>query len=168
MGGGAYRLHSFGSQLHNYFVFLPASRPVSEVFYPTFWNICCFAISLDRPAVRASIWEWTYVKYISDNYCPTCMMVLSKAPSSFIAMAPTARKLWEEMRSKVYPCVRRQSNVAPHCTNVPMSRSKTSGGRLPVGGNTELIRHLGDFACWMFAIRREGAATGQIGPPKAS
>ncbi len=77
------------------------SRPVSKVFYPTFWNLHCFAISLDRLAVRAPIWEWMYVKYVSDNHHPTCMMVLSEALLSFIAMAPPARKLWEEMRSKV-------------------------------------------------------------------
>ncbi len=51
--------------------------------------------------MRAPIWEWMYVKYISDNHCPTCMMVLSEALLSFIAMVPPTPKLCEEMRSKV-------------------------------------------------------------------
>ena len=51
--------------------------------------------------MRAPNWEWMYVKYVSDDHQPTCMMVLSEAPLSFIAMALPARKLCEEMRFKV-------------------------------------------------------------------
>jgi hypothetical protein len=109
-----------------------------------------------------------YVKYVSDDHRPTRMMVLSEALLSFMAMAPPARRLCEEMRSRVYPRMSRQSYVTPHRTAVPMSRSDTSVERCPAGRNTALIGHLGDFACWMFAMRWARADTGHIGPPNAS
>ena len=101
MCSGAKRLYSFDCRLQSRFVFLPASRPPANSSYPTFWNVRCVAISRERPAVSAPICEWMYVRYVSDDHRPTCMMVLSEAPLSFIAMAPPACKLWDKIRSKV-------------------------------------------------------------------
>ena len=94
-------------------------------------------------------------------------MVLSDAPLSFIAMAPQALRLCDEIRSRVYPCVRRQSHVAPHRTTMPMSRSET-WKRRPDSLYTALSWHVTKCACWMLATRRAKAATGQIRPPIAS
>jgi hypothetical protein len=107
-----------------------------------------------------------YVRYVSDDHRPTRMMVLSDAPLSFIAMAPPALRLCDKIWFRVYPFVRRQSQVAPHCTVMPMSRSET-WERRPDSLYTEFSWQFADFACWMLAMRRAMAATGQTGPPIA-
>ena len=66
-----------------------------------------------------------YVRYVSNVQRPTRMIVLSDAPFSFIAMAPPARRLCDEIRCSVYPRVSRRSYVAPQRTAIPMSRSDT-------------------------------------------
>jgi hypothetical protein len=108
-----------------------------------------------------------YIRYVSDDHHPTCMMVLSDAPLSFIAIAPPALRLCNEIWFRVYPCVRRQSHVAPHCTAVPMSWSETWECR-PDALYTAFSWHLIEFACWMLDTRRAKARTGHIGPPIAS
>jgi hypothetical protein len=65
-----------------------------------------------------------YVRYVREVHRPNLMMVLSEAPLSFIAMAPPARKLWDDTRSRVYPRARRQSYVAPQRTAIVMSLSE--------------------------------------------
>ncbi len=95
------------------------------------------------------------------------MMVLSDAPLSFIAMAPPALRLCDEIWFRVYPHVRRQSHVAPHRTVIPMSWSET-WERRPDSLYTALSWQVTNFACWMLATWRAMAATGQIGPPIAS
>jgi hypothetical protein len=94
-------------------------------------------------------------------------MVLSDAPLSFIAMAPPALRLCDEIWFMVYPRVRRQSHVAPHRTAIPMSRSET-WERCPDSLYIVFSWQVTNFACWMLATRRAMAATGQIGPPIAS
>ena len=64
-----------------------------------------------------------YVRYVREVHRPILMMVLSEAPLNFIAMAPPARRLWDDTRSRVYPRARRQSAVAPHRTAIVMSLS---------------------------------------------
>ena len=43
------------------------------------------------------------MRYVRDVQRPILMMVLSEAPLNFIAMAPPARRLCDETRSRVYP-----------------------------------------------------------------
>ncbi len=94
-------------------------------------------------------------------------MVLSDAPLSFIPMAPPALRLCDEIRFMVYPCVRRRSHVAPHCTAILMSQSKTWEHH-PDSLYNPFSWQVTNFACWMLVTRRAMAATGQIGPPIAS
>ncbi len=95
------------------------------------------------------------------------MMVLSDAPLSFIAMAPPALRLCDKIRFRVYPRVRRQSQVASHHTAMPMSRSET-WERHPDSLYTAFSWQFPKFSCWMLATQRAMAATGQIRPPIAS
>ncbi len=94
------------------------------------------------------------------------MMVLSNASLSFIAIAPPALRLSDKIRFRVYPCVRRQSHVAPHCTAIPMSRSET-WERRPDALYTAFSWHVIEFACWILATWWAKATTGHIGPPIA-
>jgi hypothetical protein len=108
-----------------------------------------------------------YVRYVSNDHRPTCMMGLSDAPLSFFAIAPPALRLCDEIWFGVYPCVRRQSHVAPHCTVILMSWSET-WERHPDTLYTAFSWHVIEFACWMSATRRAKAVTGHISPPIAS
>ena len=60
-----------------------------------------------------------------DVHLPIHMIVLSVAPLNFIAIAPPARRLWEDTLSRVYPFAMRQSYVAPHWTTIVTSLSET-------------------------------------------
>jgi hypothetical protein len=108
-----------------------------------------------------------YVRYVSDDHRPTCMMVLSNAPLKFIAIAPPTLRLCNKIQFRVFPCVRRQSHVAPHRTAIPLSRSET-WECCPDALYTAFSWHVNEFACWMLATRQAKAATGHIGPPIAS
>jgi hypothetical protein len=108
-----------------------------------------------------------YVRYVSNDHRSTRMMVLSNAPLSFIAIAPPALRLCDEIRFRVYPCVRRQSHIAPHCTAILMSWSETWECH-PDALYTAFSWHVIEFVCWMLATRRAKAVTGHICPPIAS
>jgi hypothetical protein len=108
-----------------------------------------------------------YIRYVNNDHRPTCMMVLSDAPLSFIAIAPPTLRLCNKIEFRVYPCVRRQSHVAPHHTAIPMSWSETWEHR-PDTLYTAFSWHVIEFVCWMLATWRAKAAMGHIGPPIAS
>jgi hypothetical protein len=94
------------------------------------------------------------------------MILLSVAPLSFIAIAPSARRLCEDTLSTVYPLAMRQSYVAPHQTAIVTSRSEIRVVR--VGGWHTVLSGVEARMPQRFAIRRASAATGQISPPTAS
>ncbi len=104
---------------------------------------------------------------MSDDHRPTRIMVPSDAPLSFIAMAPPALRLCDKIWFMVYPCVRRQSHVAPHRTAILISGSET-WECCPESLYTTFSWQVTDFTCWMLAMRWAMAAMGQIGPPIAS
>ncbi len=103
-----------------------------------------------------------YVRYVREVHCPILMMVLSEAPLSFIAMAPPARKLWDDTWSRVYPRARRQSYVAPQQTAIVMSLSEMVDW--VVGLTITVLRGVVGACPLRFLIRRARAATGQIAP----
>jgi hypothetical protein len=102
------------------------------------------------------------VRYVREVHRPIRMMVLSDALLSFIAMAPPARKLWDDTRSRVYPRVRRQSYVAPQRTAIVMSLSEMV--RVVMGLVITVLRGVVGLRPLRLLIRRARAATGQIAP----
>jgi hypothetical protein len=89
-------VRSGGSMLPADFILL-----TNSIDYPTFWNLNALDIFHATPAVNAPICEWMYVRYINDDHCPTHIIVESDAPLSFMAIAPPALRLWDDMRSRV-------------------------------------------------------------------
>jgi hypothetical protein len=106
-----------------------------------------------------------YVRYVREVHCPILMMVLSEAPLNFIAMAPLARRLWDDTWSRVYPRARRQSAVAPHRTAIVMSLSNMV--ELVLGLMITVLRGVANSWPRRLSIRQANAATGQIVPPTA-
>ena len=102
------------------------------------------------------------MRYVREVHRPIRMMVLSDAPLSFIAMAPPARKLWDDTLSRVYPRVRRQSYVAPQRTAIVMSLSEMVS--FEIGVMTTVLRGVVGLRPLRLLIRRPRAATGQIAP----
>jgi hypothetical protein len=93
------------------------------------------------------------------------MMVLSEAPLNFIAMAPPAHRLCDDMRSRVYPRARRQSAVAPHRTATVMFLSDMV--EVVPGLRNTVLRGVARGRSRRLLIRQARATTGQIGPPIA-
>jgi hypothetical protein len=93
-----------------------------------------------------------------------CMIVLSVAPLSFIAIGLPAQRLCKDTLSTVYPLAMRQSYVAPHRTAIVTSQSKI---RVVQVGRWHTVLS-GVEACMprRFAIRHASAANGQISPPQ--
>lgn len=139
--------------------FIPLTNSID---HPTFWNLNAVDMFHATPAVKAPICEWMYVRYVRDDHRPTRIIVLSEAPLSFMAIAPPARRLWDDTRSMVYPRASSWSDAAPHLTASPISRSVTREMRPPVVYTRLIFPRAGP--AWMFATRRASAATGQIDP----
>ena len=105
------------------------------------------------------------MRYVRDVQRPILMMVLSEAPLNFIAMAPPARRLCDETRSRVYPRAMRQSAVAPHRTAIVMSLSDMV--EVVRGLVITVLRGVVSGLRRRLSMRQANAATGQIGPPIA-
>jgi hypothetical protein len=103
---------------------------------------------------------------VRDVHRPTLMMVSEDSPASFNAMAPPARRLWEDTRCVEYPRSSSPSHVAPHRTAVVISLSETRVGCF-ARWTTVLIGQVGGL-CLMLCSRRANAATGHRVPPIAS
>lgn len=63
---------------------------------------------------------------VLELHLPTRLIVISSAPASFMAIAPPARRLWEEIRDALYPLSYRPSCKAAHRTAVLISLSETT------------------------------------------
>ena len=60
----------------------------------TLWNMVVWDMRVAMFAVRAAIWEWMYMRKVSEDQRPNFWIMATSTSASLRAMAPPARREW--------------------------------------------------------------------------